>query len=46
MTLSPSPDRKAIVTAMVLIVGGLAVIFDSTIVSVALHTLATELNVR
>lgn len=29
---------------MVLIVGGLAVVFDTTIVSVALHSLATQLN--
>lgn len=42
---APPIDRKAIVTAMVLIVGGLAVIFDSTIVSIALHTLAAELAV-
>jgi EmrB/QacA subfamily drug resistance transporter len=32
------------VTALVLVVGGLAVIFDSTIVSIALHTLAVELH--
>lgn len=42
---APPIERKAIVTAMVLIVGGLAVIFDSTIVSIALHTLAAELTV-
>src|SRR6478752_418376 len=45
MTSAPALDRKAIVTTMVLIVGGLAVIFDSTIVSIALHTLAADLNV-
>jgi EmrB/QacA subfamily drug resistance transporter len=37
-------DRNTFVTALVLVVGGLAVIFDTTIVSVALHTLAQELN--
>ena len=37
--------RQAIVTALVLIAGGLAVIFDSTIVSIALHTLADDLHV-
>ena len=31
-------------TALILVVGALAVIFDTTIVSVALHTLATELH--
>ncbi|MFT8395607.1 MDR family MFS transporter [Propionibacterium sp.] len=31
-------------TAIVVIVGGLAVVFDTTIVSMALHTLVTELN--
>ena len=43
-SIAPVP-RKAIVTALVLMAGGLAVIFDSTIVSIALHTLADELNV-
>lgn len=43
-SVAPVP-RKAIVTALVLMAGGLAVIFDSTIVSIALHTLADELNV-
>ncbi len=42
---TPAVPRQAIVTAVVLIVGGLAVIFDSTIVSIALRTLADELNV-
>ena len=37
--------REAIVTALVLLVGGLAVIFDSTIMSIALKTLAADLNV-
>ena len=41
----PAVPRKAIVTALVLMVGGLAVIFDSTIVSIALHTLADDLQV-
>ncbi|UOE42809.1 MDR family MFS transporter [Agromyces larvae] len=44
MKSDPS-ERRAIVTALVLIVGGLAVIFDSTIVSIALDTLATDLHV-
>jgi EmrB/QacA subfamily drug resistance transporter len=38
-------DRKVIVTTLVLVVGGLAAIFDSTIVSIALRTLAEDLNV-
>jgi EmrB/QacA subfamily drug resistance transporter len=42
---APPLDRSAIVTAGVLVTGGLAVIFDSTIVSIALHTLADALNV-
>jgi EmrB/QacA subfamily drug resistance transporter len=37
-------DPAVLKIAIVLIVGGLAVIFDTTIVSVALHTLATDLN--
>jgi EmrB/QacA subfamily drug resistance transporter len=37
--------RSAIVSALVLVVGGLAVIFDSTIMSIALKTLATDLDV-
>jgi EmrB/QacA subfamily drug resistance transporter len=41
----PVVPRKAIITALVLMVGGLAVIFDSTIVSLALKTLAQELGV-
>ena len=44
-TATPAVPRAAIVTALVLMVGGLAVIFDSTIVSLALKTLAQELNV-
>lgn len=44
-TSAPPIDRKAIVTTMVLIVGALAAIFDSTIVSIALRTLADALNV-
>ena len=41
----PAIPRQAIVTALVLITGGLAVIFDSTIVSIALRTLADDLHV-
>jgi EmrB/QacA subfamily drug resistance transporter len=37
-------DPKVVKTALILIVGGLAVIFDTTIVSVALHTLALKLH--
>ena len=37
-------DPKVLKSASVLIVGFLAVIFDTTIVSVALHTLATQLH--
>ncbi|TXN31234.1 MDR family MFS transporter [Lacisediminihabitans profunda] len=37
-------DPKVMRVAMVLIVGGLAVVFDTTIVSVALHTLAIQLH--
>ncbi len=42
---APTIPRSAVVTAICLIVGGLAVIFDSTIVSIALKTLATDLAV-
>ncbi|QEO14998.1 multidrug efflux MFS transporter [Agromyces intestinalis] len=42
---SDTSERRAIVTALVLVVGGLAVIFDSTIVSIALDTLASDLHV-
>ena len=42
---APPIPRQAIVTALVLIAGGLAVIFDSTIVSIALRTLADDLRV-
>lgn len=47
MTGSPAPavPRSAIVTALVLVVGGLAVIFDSTIMSIALKTLSVDLDV-
>jgi EmrB/QacA subfamily drug resistance transporter len=38
-------DPLVLKTAMILIVGGLAVVFDTTIVSVALHQLATSLQV-
>jgi EmrB/QacA subfamily drug resistance transporter len=48
-TQSPAsgPDRidpKVLKTALVLMVGFLAVIFDTTIVSVALHTLSAQLH--
>ncbi len=42
---SPAVPRSAIVSALVLMVGGMAVIFDSTIMSIALKTLATDLDV-
>ncbi|MFT4212257.1 MAG: DHA2 family efflux MFS transporter permease subunit [Microbacterium sp.] len=38
-------DRTALRTAVAVIVGGVTVILDSTIVSVALHQLAIDLNV-
>jgi EmrB/QacA subfamily drug resistance transporter len=37
-------DPKVVKTAMILIVGAMAVIFDTTIVSVALHTLALRMH--
>src|ERR1700691_6526464 len=37
-------DPKVVKTALILIVGAMAVIFDTTIVSVALHTLAVKLG--
>ncbi len=37
-------DPKVLKTSLILIVGFLGVIFDTTIVSVALHTLATQLH--
>jgi EmrB/QacA subfamily drug resistance transporter len=37
-------DPKVVKTALILIVGAMAVIFDSTIVSVALHTLSVKLD--
>jgi EmrB/QacA subfamily drug resistance transporter len=42
---APAVPRSAIVSALVLVVGGLAVIFDSTIMSIALKTLSTDLGV-
>jgi EmrB/QacA subfamily drug resistance transporter len=42
---APAVPRAAIVTAFVLLTGGLAVIFDSTIVSIALKSLAQDLDV-
>ncbi len=44
---APDTDRvdpKVLKSALILVVGALAVIFDTTIVSVALHTLATQLH--
>lgn len=38
-------DPKVLKTALILVVGALAVVFDTTIVSVALHQLATSLHV-
>jgi EmrB/QacA subfamily drug resistance transporter len=37
-------DPKVVKTALILIVGAMAVIFDTTIVSVALHTLALKMH--
>jgi EmrB/QacA subfamily drug resistance transporter len=37
-------DPAVVKTALIIIVGGLAVIFDTTIVSVALHTLSVKLH--
>ena len=37
-------DPKVIKTGLILVVGALAVVFDTTIVSVALHTLAADLH--
>ena len=37
-------DPAVVKTALILIVGGMAVIFDTTIVSVALHTLSVKLD--
>src|SRR5580693_4461921 len=37
-------DPKVIKTGLILVVGILAVVFDTTIVSVALHTLVTQLH--
>ena len=42
---SPRIDPQVLRTAMILIVGALAVVFDTTIVSVALHELSTSLDV-
>jgi EmrB/QacA subfamily drug resistance transporter len=46
-TVDQAPDRldpRVLRTAMAIIVGGIAVIFDTTIVSVALHELGTDLH--
>lgn len=45
METAPVLPRSAIVTALVLMTGGLAVVFDSTIMSIALKTLAIDLDV-
>src|ERR1700734_3844364 len=37
-------DPKVVRTGLILVVGALAVVFDTTIVSVALHTLVTALH--
>ena len=37
-------DPKALKSALILIVGFMGVIFDTTIVSVALHTLVAQLH--
>ena len=37
-------DPAVVRTALILVVGGLAVVFDTTIVSVALHTLSVKLH--
>ena len=49
MAATPAPDHdkidpEVLKRALILVVGFLAVIFDTTIVSVALHTLATQLH--
>jgi EmrB/QacA subfamily drug resistance transporter len=44
---APAPDKvdpKVVKTGLILVVGFIAVVFDTTIVSVALHTLATQLH--
>ena len=46
MTAPARPDKvdpKVIKTGLILVVGALAVVFDTTVVSVALHTLAADL---
>ncbi|MFD5225761.1 MDR family MFS transporter [Microbacterium sp. NPDC058342] len=43
-TTAPAIPRSAIISALVLVIGGLAVIFDGTIMSVALATLASDLD--
>ncbi len=49
MATTPAPaadklDPKVVKTALILVVGLMAVIFDTTIVSVALHTLALRMH--
>ena len=44
---APGQDRidpRVLKTALILLTGGMAVVFDTTIVSVALHTLAVQLH--
>jgi EmrB/QacA subfamily drug resistance transporter len=46
-TPGPRPDKidpKVLKSALILVVGALAVVFDTTIVSVALHTLSVQLH--
>lgn len=43
--VSNKVDPRVLKTALILIVGALAVVFDTTIVSVALHKLAADLHV-
>ncbi|GAA3630022.1 MDR family MFS transporter [Microlunatus ginsengisoli] len=45
MSVSPGIDRTTLRTTVAVLVGGIAVILDSTIVSVALHQLAQDLDV-
>ncbi|GIF69987.1 MFS transporter [Asanoa ishikariensis] len=44
VTTSEKLDPGVVRTALILIVGAMAVVFDTTIVSVALHTLAADLD--
>ncbi len=42
--MAEKPDKTVVRTATALVVGALAVVFDTTILSVALHTLAVDLH--